>query len=112
MDALLAFVGQFLGQFQSPTLSFLLGGALLAALGSKLTIPNPVYQFVVFVLLLQIGMKGGVEIREADLLAMLLPAAFSVLTGLLIVLLGRRSSPGSRAWRGGTPWRPRGSSGR
>ncbi|BAM02826.1 sodium-dependent bicarbonate transport family permease [Phycisphaera mikurensis] len=89
MDALLDFAGQFLSQFQSPTLSFLLGGALLAAFGSKLTIPNPVYQFVVFVLLLKIGMKGGVEIREANLLAMLLPAVFSVVTGLLIVLLGQ-----------------------
>ena len=89
MNALLDFAGQFLSQFQSPTLSFLMGGALLAAFGSKLTIPNPVYQFVVFVLLLKIGMKGGVEIRQANLLAMLLPAVFSVATGLIIVLLGQ-----------------------
>lgn len=88
MDAFLDFLQQFLTQFQSPTLSFLIGGALLAALGSKLTIPNSVYQFVVFVLLLKIGMKGGVEIRGAELTAMLLPAVFSVVIGLVIVLLG------------------------
>ncbi|MEO0514348.1 MAG: sodium-dependent bicarbonate transport family permease [Planctomycetota bacterium] len=88
MDAILDFLQQFLSQFQSPTLSFLIGGALLAALGSKLTIPNSVYQFVVFVLLLKIGMKGGVEIRGAELTAMLLPAVFSVVIGLVIVLLG------------------------
>ncbi|HKK17917.1 MAG TPA: sodium-dependent bicarbonate transport family permease [Opitutales bacterium] len=88
MDLLLDFIRQFISQLQSPTLSFLIGGALIAALGSKLTIPGPIYQFVVFVLLMKIGMKAGVEIREANLAEMLLPAAFSVMTGLLIVLVG------------------------
>jgi len=75
-------------QLQSPTLSFLIGGALVAAMGSKLSIPGPIYQFVVFVLLMKIGMNGGVEIREADLASMLLPAVISVVIGLLIVLIG------------------------
>jgi hypothetical protein len=88
MDILSDFLNQFVGQLQSPTLSFLIGGALVAALGSKLTIPNPIYQFVVFVLLMKIGMKGGVEIRSADLGDMLLPALFSVVIGLVIVLIG------------------------
>lgn len=77
MDLLLDFLGQFTRQLQSPTLSFLIGGFLVAAMGSKLSIPNPIYQFVVFVLLMKIGMKGGVEIREAQLADMLLPAFFS-----------------------------------
>jgi hypothetical protein len=89
MELILNFLNQFLTQFQSPTLSFLIGGALLAAFGSKLTIPNPLYQFIVFVLLLKIGMKGGVEIRGANLTDMLLPATFSVIIGLVIVLIGR-----------------------
>jgi hypothetical protein len=88
MDLLLDFIGQFVSQLQSPTLSFLIGGALLAALGSKLTIPGPIYQFVVFVLLMKIGMKGGVEIREAEIAEMLLPAVFSLVIGLVIVLIG------------------------
>lgn len=89
MQATLDFLSQFVAQLQSPTLAFLIGGALLAALGSKLTIPNAVYQFVVFVLLLKIGMKGGIEIRQANLLDMLLPAVFSVVVGLGIVLIGQ-----------------------
>jgi hypothetical protein len=89
MDLLMDFGNRFLGQLQSPTLAFLLGGAALAAFGSKLSIPNAIYQFVVFVLLMRIGMEGGIEIREADLSEMLLPALFSVLAGLVIVMLGR-----------------------
>lgn len=89
MQAVLDFLSQFVSQLQSPTLAFLIGGALLAALGSKLTIPNAIYQFVVFVLLMKIGMKGGIEIRQANLLDMLLPAAFSVIIGLGIVLAGQ-----------------------
>jgi uncharacterized protein len=73
---------------QSPTLAFLLGGFLPAALGSKLAIPSAVYQFVVFVLLMKIGLKGGIEIRNANLVAMLVPALFSVLIGLAIVIVG------------------------
>lgn len=80
---------QFLTQLQSPTLAFLLGGVLLAALGSKLAIPSAVYQFVVFVLLMKIGLKGGIEIRQAEILSMLLPATFSLVTGLVIVLVGQ-----------------------
>ncbi|MEO0629130.1 MAG: sodium-dependent bicarbonate transport family permease [Planctomycetota bacterium] len=89
MDAIADFLSQFLSQLQSPTLAFLMGGALLAALGSKLAIPNSIYQFVVFVLLLKIGMKAGIEIRGANLIAMLLPAAFSVVIGLAVVLVGQ-----------------------
>lgn len=88
MELILDFLTQFTKQLQSPTLSFLIGGALLAAMGSKLCIPNPIYQFVVFVLLMKIGMRGGVEIREANLAEMLLPVIFTVLTGVFIVLLG------------------------
>lgn len=88
MDLLFDFLNQFLSQLRSPTLSFLIGGFLLAALGSKLSIPGPIYQFVVFVLLMKIGMEGGVEIRSANLSDMLLPAVFSVFIGVAIVLIG------------------------
>lgn len=89
MQAVFDFLGQMIGQFQSPTLAFLIGGALLAALGSKLTIPSAIYQFIVFVLLMKIGMKGGIEIRQANFMDMLLPAVFSIATGLLIVIVGQ-----------------------
>jgi hypothetical protein len=89
MQTLLDFLAQFTQQLQSPTLAFLIGGALVAAMGSKLTIPNPVYQFVVFVLLMKIGMKGGIEIRQANFIEMLVPIVFSVIIGVVIVMVGQ-----------------------
>ena len=89
MDLLLDFVTRFVTQFQSPALAFLIGGMIIAALGSKLEIPDAIYKFAVFMLLMRIGINGGIEIREADLSAMLLPALFSVVLGCGIVLLGR-----------------------
>jgi len=88
MDFLLDFAMRLVAQLQSPTLGFLLGGMLIAALGSKLQIPNAVYQFVVFVLLMKIGISGGIEIRQADLTDMLLPAFFSIVIGVTTVLAG------------------------
>ncbi|MEM9160148.1 MAG: sodium-dependent bicarbonate transport family permease, partial [Verrucomicrobiota bacterium] len=88
MDFAIEFLGRLVGQLQSPTLGFLIGGVLLAAAGSKLTIPNAIYQFIVFMLLMKIGIQGGLEIRDADLVAMLLPALFSMIIGVAIVFLG------------------------
>lgn len=89
MDLLLDFFARFASQLQSPTLGFLVGGMLLAALGSKLQIPSAIYQFIVFMLLMRIGIKGGMEIREAELADMALPALISVILGLAIVAIGR-----------------------
>jgi len=88
MDFISDFFLRFIVQFQSPTLGFLIGGMLVAALGSKLKIPNAIYQFIVFMLLMKIGLNGGIEIREANLMEMALPAFFSILIGLAIVRVG------------------------
>ncbi|MBK68077.1 MAG: sodium-dependent bicarbonate transport family permease [Rickettsiales bacterium] len=88
MEFLLDFVMRLLVQFQSPTLGFLIGGMLIAALGSNLKIPNAIYQFIVFMLLMKIGLEGGIEIREADFSVMLLPALSSVVIGAMIVVVG------------------------
>ena len=89
MEPLLEFLTKFVAQLQSPTLAFLLGGILIAALGSRLTIPDSIYKFIVFLLLMKVGLKGGMAIGDADLSAMLMPALFAALTGVLIVLIGR-----------------------
>ncbi len=89
MDLILDFAQTFLAMLQKPTLAFLIGGILIAALGSQLTIPDAIYRFIVFMLLMAIGLEGGMEIREADLSAMLLPAVFATVLGCVIVLLGR-----------------------
>ncbi len=88
MDFAIDFIVRFLTQFQSPALAFLIGGMLLAAFKSKLQIPNAIYQFAVFMLLMKIGMKGGMEIKNANLLDMALPALMAILIGISVVLLG------------------------
>ena len=47
MDMITEIASTILAQMQKPTLAFLLGGMMLAALGSKLEIPEPVYKFIV-----------------------------------------------------------------
>src|SRR6056297_1162385 len=89
MDLAIEFFSRLLTQFQSPALAFLLGGMVLAAAGSKLQIPDAIYKFCVYMLLMRIGLEGGMEIREAELGEMLLPAAIAVVVGCAIVVVGR-----------------------
>ena len=89
MDFLFDFLLSFVDQLRSPTLGFLIGGMVAASLGSRLAIPDPVYKFIVFMLLIKVGLTGGQEVRDADLVEMLLPALFAVVVGILIVFIGR-----------------------
>ncbi|PSN17342.1 sodium-dependent bicarbonate transport family permease [filamentous cyanobacterium CCP5] len=89
MDFLSDFLTNFGAQLQSPTLGFLIGGIVIAAFGSQLQIPDAIYKFIVFMLLIKVGLTGGMAIRNASLAEMLLPALFAVVTGILIVLIGR-----------------------
>lgn len=88
MDLLAEIAGTVLTQMQKPTLAFLLGGMMLAALGSKLEIPDPVYKFIVILLLLKVGLSAGISIREADVLSLAVPALAAVAVGVAIVLIG------------------------
>jgi len=89
VDFFAEFLAKFGSQLQSPTLGFLIGGIVIAALGSQLTIPDAIYKFIVFMLLIKVGLTGGMAIRNASLAEMLLPALFAVITGIVIVLIGR-----------------------
>ncbi len=89
MDFFSDFATLFIGKLQSPTLGFLIGGMVVAAVNSRLAIPDAVYKFIVFMLLIKVGLSGGIAIRNANIVEMLLPAAFAVITGLLIVFIGR-----------------------
>lgn len=91
MDFLSEFFTLFLGKLQSPTLGFLLGGMIVAALGSRLTIPDAVYKFIVFMLLIKVGLSGGVAIRNANLAEMVLPALFAVVIGIAVVFIARNT---------------------
>lgn len=89
MDFLSDFFTNFLAKLQSPTLGFLIGGIVVASLNSRLQIPDAIYNFIVFMLLIKVGLSGGIAIRNANLGEMLLPALFAVLIGILIVIIGR-----------------------
>lgn len=90
MEFITEIVTTFVTQLQKPTLAFLLGGMLLAALGSKLEVPEPVYKVIVLVLLLKVGMSAGVSMREADLLELAAPAVAAALIGVGAVMIGGR----------------------
>ena len=89
MDFLSDFLTLFLDKLQSPTLGFLIGGMVVAAVNSRLQIPDAIYKFIVFMLLIKVGLSGGIAIRNANLVQMLLPAVFAMVVGILIVFIGR-----------------------
>lgn len=88
MDMIAEILGTIVTQFQKPTLAFLIGGMFLAAIGSKLEVPEPVYKFIVLLLLLKVGIGAGISVREADLVSLIVPAIGATVTGILIVLIG------------------------
>lgn len=69
-----------------PVLAFLLGLAATAVKGD-LRLPEPVYQLLSFYLLLGIGIKGGVALREAPAGDVLAPVLVTVALGIVIPLL-------------------------
>ncbi len=91
MDFLSNFLTDFVKQLQSPTLSFLIGGMVIAALGSQLQIPESICKIIVFMLLTKIGLTGGIAIRNSNLTEMILPVLFSIALGILIVFIARHT---------------------
>lgn len=91
MEILFDITATLVAQLQKPTLAFLIGGMMLAAMGSKLTVPEPVYKFIVLVLLLKVGLGAGISVRAADLVALAVPAVAAALLGVAIVVLGGRT---------------------
>ncbi len=89
MDFLSLFLKDFIKQLQSPTLAFLIGGMIIAALGSELVIPDAICTIIVFMLLTKIGLTGGIAIRNSNLAQMVLPMICAVVVGILIVFIAR-----------------------
>ena len=88
MDILWDVISKFISQLQSPTLAFLIAGAMIAAVNSKLRIPTPIYDFAVFMLLMKIGLNAGLVIRETNFLDMIVPIFFCIILGIVIILFG------------------------
>lgn len=97
MDIITDIVSTILAQMQKPTLAFLIGGTMLAALGSKFEIPKPIYKFIVILLLLKVGIGAGISVREASLVDLAVPAMLAAVVGIAIVVLGRFTLA---RWRG------------
>lgn len=91
MDVIVTIAHTVLEQLQKPTLAFLITGMMLAAVGSRFEIPQPVYKFIVIVLLLKVGIGAGIAIRDADFLSLLVPAVGATLLGICIVFLGSKT---------------------
>lgn len=89
MDLLTEIAVTIVSQLQKPTLAFLIGGMVLAAFGSRLEVPEPVYKFIVLLLLMKVGLGAGMAVREADLIALAVPAMGATVAGIVIVLIGR-----------------------
>jgi hypothetical protein len=89
VDFLSFFLMDFVKQLQSPTLAFLIGGMVIAALGSELVIPESICTMIVFMLLTKIGLTGGIAIRNSNLTEMVLPMIFAVVVGILVVFIAR-----------------------
>jgi len=67
-----------------PVLAFVVGALATSLLKVDLRLPEPVYRVLSFYLLLAIGLKGGVALRESGFDGILAPAAVAVALGLLI----------------------------
>lgn len=89
MDFWSFFLMDFVKQLQSPTLAFLIGGMVIAALGSELVIPESICTIIVFMLLTKIGLTGGIAIRNSNLADMVLPMISAVIVGIVIVFIAR-----------------------
>jgi uncharacterized protein len=66
-----------------PVLAFVLG-LIAVGLRSKLEIPPQIFSALSIYLLLAIGIKGGVGLRQADPAHIALPIALAIIVGLLI----------------------------
>lgn len=69
-----------------PVLAFVLG-LLAVAIGTDLRLPDPVYQAISIYLLLAIGLKGGVALRESQLSDAIGPIVITIALGLLTPVL-------------------------
>jgi hypothetical protein len=62
-------------------------GLLAGAIRSDVKIPEAIYQFIAIYLLFGIGLKGGVSLRESNLIDTLLPIVATLALGITIPVL-------------------------
>lgn len=72
---------------RDPAIIFFIIGLLAGIVKSDLKLPEAIYEIISIYLLLSIGLKGGVQLAETDLVKMLFPAAGSISIGLIIPVI-------------------------
>ena len=72
--------------FSVPVLAFVFG-VLAASIKADLRLPDAVYQATSMYLLLAIGLKGGVALRESEASDVVLPIVIAAVLGVLIPIL-------------------------
>lgn len=72
---------------RDPAIIFFIIGLLAGIVKSDLKLPEAIYEIISIYLLLSIGLKGGVQLAETDLIKMLVPAAGAISIGLIIPVL-------------------------
>lgn len=70
-----------------PVILFFVLGALAGAVKADLRLPGAVYDLLTVILLLSIGLKGGVELADSDLLRLLPGLGLIALKGLLLGII-------------------------
>jgi len=83
---------------------------LLAAFGTRFTVPEPIYKFIVLLLLRKVGMSAGISVRVANLTDLLVPALLAaafVLARLAMTRGHAANTDGTATFGGGsTPSAP------
>lgn len=69
-----------------PILAFIFG-LLIVLMRSQLAVPSQIFEFISIYLLLSIGLKGGIRLRETPIQEIWLPVLLSILLGILIPLI-------------------------
>lgn len=72
--------------FSVPVLAFVLG-VLAASLRADLRLPDAVYQATSMYLLLAIGLKGGVALRQSPIAEVIAPIGVTIVLGVVIPIL-------------------------
>lgn len=70
-----------------PVVLFFVAGLLAGVLKSDLRLPEAIYEVLSIYLLLAIGLNGGVELSEAHLGSVVLPAIGSIVLGVVIPII-------------------------
>jgi hypothetical protein len=72
---------------KDPAILFFIIGLIAGIVKSDLKLPEAIYEIISIYLLLAIGLKGGVQLAETNLTALIIPATGAIFVGLIIPVI-------------------------